>query len=906
MTNRTSAAVSQRVFSLLLAVFPRAFRDRFEQDMRDVFSDQLAAARARSGVAGTMGVWLRTVPAMVLAALSEARSMKRQARYTTQPSDGDRMLETLIADLRFALRTFRKSPTFAFVSVLCISIGSGAVTTIYSAMNAMVLRPLPGAADGGALVRMERKAPGATDGVSASYPLYERLRATSHTLSGVAAWGKTSLTLRIGDAQGEAVYGNIVSGNFFDVLRVRPELGRFFVADEDRTELTHPVIVISDRFWRTQLSANRNAIGQTISVNGHPYTLVGVAPAVFEGLDAPIETDAWIPLMMQAQIRQNAGPLGSPTVTWLRLCGRLTNGVSAESAHRELAALTRQFAIDVAEPAAYGKYTDMQLSKLTGLPPDASGPLTIFLAMLLGAAAMVLLIASVNVASMLSARALARRREMAVRAALGASRSRLVRQLLTEILVLFGVGAAGGTLLAMLATAGLEHLSIPGSLPISLELSPDWRVLAFALAVSLVTGVVFGLAPALQAAGKDIATRMRDGSVASGSRRTFLGNALVVGQLALSLSLLVAAGLFMQALDRGNHIDPGFDATDVATASLNTESWGYDAAKGRAFYRQLREQVSGLAGVTAVSYARFLPLTMQNNGTNVQVDGGNGAVSTAGVPVSLLKVDADYFSVIEMPLVAGRGFTTSDDDKAAKVVVVNETFARRYWPKQSAVGHTIGYHNDRVTIVGVARDAKYSTLTEHTPSFVYFPLAQDWEPTQTLMVRTSGDPLSLAPAIQRAVRAIDPALPIPSVTTLRQENSFVLVPQRVAAIVSAALGLVGLLLATVGLYGVISYSSSRRSREIGIRLALGARRSDVLQMILREGMRLTATGVAIGVALAMIATRLLVRYLFGVSPLDAVTFLLMPLLFVVIAAVASYLPARRASGSNPMVILRGD
>jgi predicted permease len=474
-----------------------------------------------------------------------------------------------------------------------------------------------------------------------------------------------------------------------------------------------------------------------------------------------------------------------------------------------------------------------------------------------------------------------------------------------SLLLQFVLGAAGGTILASLATSAGERVRIPGSVPFAVELSPDWRVLSFALVVSLIAGLVFGLAPALQAANADLATRMRGDSAGGGTRRTFLGTSLIVGQLAMSLLLLVGAGLFLRALDRGAHIDPGFDASGVATAAFDTESWGYPDAKGRVFYEQLRERVAALPGVTSVSYSVFLPLTMHSNGTTIEVDGVSGRNGDEGVPVRLLKVDDGYFATVRMPLVAGRPIGREDNEGAPKVVVVNETLARRYFPGQVALGRTIGYDGQRLTIVGVSRDAKYSSLTESATPFIYLPLAQHWEPKHSLMVRTSSsDPLALAPSIASVVRSIDAGVPRPLVSTLRHENTIVLIPQRVAAIVTAVLGAVGLLLATVGLYGVIAYSASRRSREIGIRLALGARPTEVLRMIVGEGMRLTVIGVAIGLVLAAAVTRLLVTFLFGISPLDGATFVAMSLLFVGIAAVASYLPARRAAALDPMVVLR--
>jgi predicted permease len=387
-------------------------------------------------------------------------------------------------------------------------------------------------------------------------------------------------------------------------------------------------------------------------------------------------------------------------------------------------------------------------------------------------------------------------------------------------------------------------------------------------------------------------------------------NTLIVGQLAFSLVLLVAAGLFARALNTGLGVDPGFDTDGVAVASFNSESWGYDEAKARAFFTALREQVEAIPGVTAVSYTVRLPLTHHSSGDEILIDGvetrASGSDAGGGVPISLANVDADYFTALRLPIVRGRAIGRSDDERAARVAVVNETLARRFWPDGSALGRTFGFRGQRVTIVGVARDARYATLTETTPPFVYFPLAQHWQTAQTLLVRTDGDAARLAPAIRRAARALDPALPRPTVTTLRQETGIVLLPQRVAAMVTGALGLVGLLLASVGLYGVIAYSASRRTREIGVRMALGARRVDVLGLIVRDGMWLAGLGVLIGLVLAAGVTRLIAGFLFDVSPFDAFTFAGMSVLFVVVALVASWLPARRAASADPVAALRAE
>lgn len=887
------------MYGWLLAAYPRAFRERFGPDMVELFVDQMREAR-RAGTIAVVRLWLLVCAGLIRTALLEHLDARRQGRTPPLPaaSRGRRFrpMEAMLQDLRHSLRVLGRNPVFAAVAILVVALGSGGVTTIFSAMNAILLRPLPGATSPERLVDVERKTADDNSSLSASHAYYAMLRERARTLDDVVAWGNATLSISIGD-DAVAAYGNIVTGNFFDVLGTRPALGRFFGAGAGDDPLAESVVVLSHDFWRTRLGGDSAAIGRTVRVNAQPFTLIGVAPPGFRGAFTPLRTDAWVPLGHHGLVRPGRD-LADPDWAWLRVFARLEDGVERDAARAELTSLTEAWAAGSGERDEFRDFSGVRVTALSGLPYDAHKAALGFMSLLLGAALLVLLIASVNVAAMLSARALGRHREMALRSALGAARGRLVRQLLTETLLLFALGALGGFAIAVLATRAVERVPVPGDVPIALDLSPDLRVLAFALGIALLAGLLFGLAPALRAAGRDLGVRLREGGAGAGTRRGWLGDALVVGQLALSLVLLVAAGLFLRALDRGQRVDPGFDTAGVVTTALPTGSWGYDEEAGRAFFGRLRERVERLPGVSAVSTAGFLPLAMGSSGDDIEVDG-------VEAPIQYVNVDRGYFEVLRLPIVRGRPFDASDDERASRVAVVNETLARRHWP-DGAIGRTFRFRGEAVRVIGVARDAKYANLSESTPAFLYFPMAQAWNTTQTLLVRTDGDAAAMAPALRAAVRELDPAVPPPTVTTLEREAAVVLLPQRIAALVTGVLGALGLVLAAVGLYGLMAYSAGRRTREIGIRMALGAHRADVLRLMVRHGVRLAATGVALGLLLAAAATRLLAQLLFGIDPLDAVTFAGMSALFLAIALVASYLPARRAAAADPMAVLRGD
>lgn len=892
---------SDRIFLALTRLYPSDFRARFGEEMLQVHRDQLAGA----GQAGRLGVarhWLRVVPGLVWAGFQE----HREANRPLFAEGGAPRLETVGQDVRLAIRMLWKTPLFTVIAVACIAVGSGAVTTIFSGANALVFRPLSGTSDAGRLVRIERKEKGGNEGASLSYPWYTTIRDQTRTLGGVVAWGKAALVLRGGSAPGDVVYGSLVSGNLFEVLGVRPYLGRFFAPDEDRTELTDPVIVVSENYWRTRLGADRGAVGRRILVNGQSFTLIGVAPREFRGMDEPIVSDAWVPLHMLPAIRSLASRLDDPGSAWLRMAGRLKPGISPAAAEAELTGFAETLVQQSNEPEWARKYQTLRISPLTGLPPDATGPLGQFLALLLGAAVLVLIIASVNVAGMLSARAVHRRREMAVRAALGGTPGRLTRQLLTEILLLFGLGAMGGVLFAWAATSALERLPLTNEVPVQLTLTPDPRAMAFALLVSLVTGLIVGLSPTRQAVRPDLGARLRDGFGGIIEQRGITGRALVAGQIATSLVLLVGASLLGRALLHASRADPGFTVAGVVTVPLDVESWGYDEARGRRFFNELDARLATLPGITARSYTTTLPLNFQSSGTSIELP-DNGASARVGViGIHQILIGPEYFDALRIPLVGGRGVSREDTEQSGRVAVVNETMARQFWPGKSALGQTFRQDGKPVTVVGIARDARYASLTETTPSLAYFPLTQAWRARRNLIVRTDAGIAAIAPALQQTIQAVDAGAPRVMVSTLAEASGVAFLPARVATLVTGVLGLAGLLLSVTGLYGVISYSAARRTKEIGIRLALGAEQRQVLRLILKEGMGITAVGLLVGLPLSGLAAPLLSSLLLGMRPLEPLVFLLAPLMLAGVALLASFVPARRAARLAPWVVLRED
>jgi predicted permease len=838
---------------------------------------------------------------------SEARERALRAfggvgrhRDDARDARGVRPVEDFASDMRIGFRSLRRQRTFSAVAILTLAIGIGATTAIFSLVNVLLLSPPPGIGAPERLVSVGRTDAGqGFDNMS--YPTYQAYRDGSATLAGLAALEYSPRAMSLAQAGASvAVAGSVVSGNFFDVLQVRPALGRFFLAEEDRTPRAHPVVVLSHRFWRAQFAGDSGIVGRDIVLNDTPFTVVGVAAEGFRG-PVVLAPDLWAPVMAAPLLGVNDGALTSRRSVWLMAIGRLAPDVGIGAAQAELSTIASRLAQSYPEA---NRGQGVRVAPASLFPGDFQRIVNAFMFFLFALSVLVLLASGTNVAGMLLVRAAGRRREIAVRLAIGASRGRLLRQLLTESVLLFLLAGALGVVLARLSLAGMMALVPRVPVPLALDPRIDLRVLSFAVVVSLAAGVLAGLAPALQSSRPSLVPALRGDGTGS---RLRLRSGLLVAQMAFSMLLLVVGGLFARALLQARSIDPGFDPQGVQIATLDFRLANHDSTSGRLLADALLERTRAIPGAQAAALSRMLPLDGGGFGLGgIRVPGRESANEDGQWEADWNIVTPAYFDVMRLPLVAGRGFRGADRAGAPDVAIINQTLADRIWGGD-AVGQTFMNGTRLVTVVGIARNAKYRTLGESPRGFVYVPLAQRYSPEMSLLVRggSAADRADfLAAPIRRAVSGVDPGLPILSAGTMEQHVAIGLFPQRIAFIVAGTLGVVALLLSVLGIYGVTAYSVTRRRREIGIRLAIGAPRVRVLRLMLRQGMVLAGAGIAIGLMLTLGVARLLESLLYGVSGTDFAAVGGAAALLILAALLASWLPALRASRVDPAVTLR--
>jgi predicted permease len=811
-------------------------------------------------------------------------------------------------DIKYALRRLVRSPGFTLVAVASLALGIGANTAIFSIVNAVLIRNMP-AQNPHQLVDVFTSEQGGYEYSTFSYPDYRDLRAsTSDVFRDVGAREADVFTMAKADGTSEILWGELVTANLFPLLGVHAALGRTFLPQEDSTPGAHPVALISQAFWKRHYEQDPSAIGSTLRINGQVLTVVGVMQQGFTGQFPGFQMDVWVPLSMASALNLHGSDyLESRGERSLFPTARLRPGVTLKRAQAEVSTVAARLASSYPNTNEDRTMTLLPSSKVAFNPivDRALVPLAALLMIVVG---LVLAIACANLANLLLVRAASRSREIATRLAIGAGRGRLVRQLLTESVIVSLAGGVVGLGLAFILVRLITGFTPPLPIPLHLDIRPDGRVLAFTFLLSAGTGILFGLAPALRASRPSLLPALKDGAASElgRARRFGLRNALIVGQVAVSLLLLVTAGLFVRSLSRARNIDPGFDTKHLAIMTFNLSQVGYDTARSRVFYDNLLERARSLPGVRSVAMAGRVPVGLSIQMTEFQPEGVAEPANGKWPEYDYTRIDPGYFETMGVAIVRGRNFTDEDGTGGRNVVIISEAAARRFWPGQDPIGKRLRRGDDRpwLEVVGVAADTKVRTLGEDPRPYIYLPFGNSSRNFASIIVAAAGDPARLLPVLRAEVQAMDPAVTPFQEHTMQSQLALMLYPAHLGAILLATFGALALLLAVTGLYGVVSYAAARRTREVGIRMALGARPRDVTGMVVRDGAVLVAIGIVLGLGIAFAATRLLGRYLYGIGATDVVTFITIPAILAGVALLASYLPARRAAKVDPMRALR--
>jgi predicted permease len=809
---------------------------------------------------------------------------------------------SLISDLRFGARMLAKRPGFTVAAVLTLALGIGASTVVYSWTQAVLFHPLGAAKNSDQLVVAETLMP---DGAlhTSSYPDFVDYRAQQNVFTDMIGFELIGNIVRAGDeTQGERTWGELVSGNYFDVLGVHAAMGRTFAPEEDGAPGGHPVAVISEGLWRRRFGADPLIAGKTMDFDKHPFTIIGVAPPDFGGTIVGLAVEFWVPMAEQPVVLPGES-LTERHPTFVHMMGRLKPGVSVEQAQADLSTISAQIARTYPDTS---RNTGVHVGPLYAASYGAQPLLRPVLTFLMAAVLIVLLIGCVNIANLLLARALSREREIAIRGALGAGRGRLMQQLISESMMLAFIGGAAGL---MAAAWGINLLSLflpPAHLPFGLEPAFNGRVLGFAFMLSVAAGVICGIVPALEASKPGLFNALKEGgrnSSMSRGRRRFRA-ALVIAEVTLAVVMMIGAGLLARSFRNLLNASPGFDGENVRLFAFDLRSSGYGGWKAQEFIDQLVEKLRAVPGVESASAERWAPLWFNGKGWAPATIEGYTPKPDEFMGIDFNVVGVNYFTTMKIPMVSGRDFAERDRRVAPASVIVNETMARRFWPGKDPVGHRVNFDGRWQTIVGVAKDIKYHAMQEEPESFLYMPLLQGGGTDANVLVRTRASTASMIPVVREQARLLDPSVAVLESDDVSQLTRVSIFAQRIAAALASVLGILGLLLAALGIYGVISYGVGQRTQEIGIRLALGAQREDVLRLVLNQGMRPVIAGALAGIVLGFGAARLLTHQLYGVQSDDPVTFAVVTAILCAVAILACWFPARRATKVDPMVALR--
>ena len=823
-----------------------------------------------------------------------------------KPLAGSRGMQTLRQDVVYALRLAYHRPALTLVTILTLAVAVGGNTTTFSLVNALLIRPLP-VPDADRLVRVF----GATDERPLdvlSYPNAVDFGARTTMLESLAVHQQTFVAYGLGDSTATAAI-EMVSGNYFSTFRLGAMIGRTIQPQDDQLGAPQMVAVISDTWWRTRFGRSTEAIGAPIYLNGTTFTIVGVAPAGFHGSYDALGTDLWVPLMTYSVVRPRGLQITTRGWGWLNATGRLRPGVSVEQVNAELNTIASALA---REHDRTSRSLGANVVPALALPEDMAPTLGRVLLFALLVVGLALVAACANIANAQLATVIARQREIAVRLAMGATRARVLRQWLTESVLIAIAATALGLLIALWARDALQLLRPPQPelSNIGPNLTLDCRVLGFAAVVAGLITALFGGLPALRAARVDITAPLKeDGNTATGSRRRAIAQStLVVAQVAVSLTLLVSAGLLIRSLNAASAFDIGFDPGGLFVAQADTSGLAYAPERTRAYYREIAARLDTLPGVDAVTFSAVVPLSDSRESRGVAIEGHTARNGSRFISTDTNLVATNYFEVMGIPIVSGRGFVPADgDDGAAVVAVVNETMARRYWPDGQAVGRQmmLGGGTQPIEIVGIARNITYYSVGESPQPYFYLPFGPMVMDALTFQLRTTGSDASLAQTVRRVLRDADSRIRVPSAIAFEQARQMPLYPSRAMAIVSGTFGTLALLLTMIGLYGVVMYAVSQRTREFAVRIALGARPADILRGVVQQGLVMAGIGLVVGVVGALALARLLRGFLVGVSAFDPVTIAGWCAVLAALAVIASYLPAKRATRIDPAAVLAG-